>query len=304
MSETIEINIAEIGLPGAGVPDGGSAGQVLSKKTTSDFDTDWVTLSGAVTDEEKAIWNAKADAADIPTTLAELADDSTHRLVTDAEKSTWNSSVGLALGETSTTAYRGDRGATAYTHSQVTGNPHGVTKADLSLENVDNTSDANKPVSTAQATALGLKVDKATGFGLSANDYTTTEKNKLAGIAAGAQVNDPHHITLQIDSTEIITTGEKRASVVCPVSGTITGWRLVSDAATTATVDIWKASGSRPTVANTITASAKPALAGASVASGSALTGWTTAVAVGDVFVMAIDANSAAKFLSLVLEVS
>ena len=33
------------------------------------------------------------------------------------------------------------------------------------------------------------KVDKVTGKGLSTNDYTTTEKNKLAGIAAGAEVN-------------------------------------------------------------------------------------------------------------------
>jgi len=34
-----------------------------------------------------------------------------------------------------------------------------------------------------------LKVDKVTGKGLSTEDYTTTEKNKLAGIAAGAEVN-------------------------------------------------------------------------------------------------------------------
>ena len=34
-----------------------------------------------------------------------------------------------------------------------------------------------------------LKVDKVDGKGLSANDYTTTEKNKLAGIASGAEVN-------------------------------------------------------------------------------------------------------------------
>ena len=38
----------------------------------------------------------------------------------------------LALGETSATAYRGDRGKTAYDHSQVaTGNPHGTTAADV-----------------------------------------------------------------------------------------------------------------------------------------------------------------------------
>lgn len=39
-----------------------------------------------------------------------------------------------------------------------------------------------------QAT-VNNKVDKETGKGLSTNDYTTTEKSKLAGIAAGAQVN-------------------------------------------------------------------------------------------------------------------
>lgn len=40
---------------------------------------------------------------------------------------------GVALGETSGTAYRGDRGKTAYDHSQVTAaNPHGVTAAMLS----------------------------------------------------------------------------------------------------------------------------------------------------------------------------
>lgn len=33
----------------------------------------------------------------------------------------------LALGETSSTAYRGDRGKVAYDHSQTTGNPHGTT---------------------------------------------------------------------------------------------------------------------------------------------------------------------------------
>ena len=38
-------------------------------------------------------------------------------------------------------------------------------------------------------TALGTKVDKEAGKGLSSNDYTTTEKNKLFGIAEGAEVN-------------------------------------------------------------------------------------------------------------------
>lgn len=37
--------------------------------------------------------------------------------------------------------------------------------------------------------ALNQKVDKVTGKGLSTNDYTTAEKDKLAGIASGAEVN-------------------------------------------------------------------------------------------------------------------
>ena len=43
--------------------------------------------------------------------------------------------------------------------------------------------------SYATNSALNNKVDKVTGKGLSTNDYTTEEKEKLAGIAAGAQVN-------------------------------------------------------------------------------------------------------------------
>lgn len=42
-------------------------------------------------------------------------------------------------------------------HKNSTANPHAVTKAQVGLGNVDNTSDANKPVSTAQQSALNLK---------------------------------------------------------------------------------------------------------------------------------------------------
>lgn len=41
------------------------------------------------------------------------------------------SSGGVALGETSETAYRGDRGKTAYDHSQSQGNPHNSTTSDI-----------------------------------------------------------------------------------------------------------------------------------------------------------------------------
>lgn len=66
-------------------------------------------------------------------------------------------SSSLALGETAQTAYRGDRGKIAYDHSQTSGNPHGTTKADIGLGNVDNTPDDEKPVSNPQASALAGK---------------------------------------------------------------------------------------------------------------------------------------------------
>lgn len=62
-------------------------------------------------------------------------------------------------------------------------------KSDVGLGNVDNTSDANKPVSTAQQTALDNKVDRVSGKQLSTEDYTSAEKTKLAGIASGATAN-------------------------------------------------------------------------------------------------------------------
>lgn len=98
-------------------------------------------------------------------------------------------SESLALGENASTAYRGDRGKIAYVHSQTTGNPHSTTKADIGLGNVDNTSDLNKPISTAVQTALNSKVDAVSGKGLSTEDYTSEEKEKLDGIAIGAEVN-------------------------------------------------------------------------------------------------------------------
>lgn len=79
-------------------------------------------------------------------------------------------SESLALGETSSTAYRGDRGKIAYDHSQLTsGNPHNVTKSDVGLGNVDNTADADKNVLSATklttaATIDGVSFDGSAGI--------------------------------------------------------------------------------------------------------------------------------------------
>ena len=102
--------------------------------------------------------------ADLPTTgetgkiYVTTNDNKTHRWSGTAYAEI---SASLALGTTSSTAYRGDLGNTAYTHSKATGNPHGTTKAQIGLGNVDNTSDVNKPISTATQTELDKKANSS-----------------------------------------------------------------------------------------------------------------------------------------------
>ncbi len=59
----------------------------------------------------------------------------------------------------------------------VINNPTGITKSDVGLANVDNTSDANKPVSTATQTALDLK---ASTSALSSHELDTTNIHGIA----------------------------------------------------------------------------------------------------------------------------
>lgn len=79
------------------------------------------------------------------------------------------------------------------------------TEVDNKLKDYTKTTDLNN--------LLNNKVDKVTGKGLSTNDYTTAEKNKLAGIAAGAQVNVLEGV--QLNGTDLTVT-DKKVNVVIP----------------------------------------------------------------------------------------
>lgn len=80
-------------------------------------------------------------------------------------------------------------------HIAATDNPHSVTKAQVGLGNVDNTSDANKPISTATQNALNLKQDISSALQLGvtpttalAGDtpiITTSERTKLSNVSEG-----------------------------------------------------------------------------------------------------------------------
>ena len=115
-------------------------------------------------------------------------------------------------------------GAQVNTVTSVAGKTGAValTKADVGLANVDNTSDANKPVSTAAQTALDSKVDKVSGKGLSTEDYTSAEKTKLNGIQAGAQVNVATNLGITGTGNTRTITSSTGTNVTVPVATTST----------------------------------------------------------------------------------
>lgn len=88
------------------------------------------------------------------------------------------------ISDEAATRAQADTNVNAKVDSHITNksNPHGVTKAQVGLGNVNNTSDADKPVSTAQATAIANA--KAAGTNAQANLNTHTQ-NK----------SNPHNVT-------------------------------------------------------------------------------------------------------------
>lgn len=76
--------------------------------------------------------------------------------------------------------------------------------------------------------ALAGKVDKETGKGLSANDYTTTEKEKLAGIEAGANA-----YTLPAATSSTLGGVKQGANITIAADGTISTANYTLPKATT-----------------------------------------------------------------------
>ena len=59
--------------------------------------------------------------------------------------------------------------------------------------------------------AINNKVDKVEGKGLSTNDYTTTEKNKLAGIATSANKTTVNNTLTSTSTTEALSAAQGKA---------------------------------------------------------------------------------------------
>lgn len=127
-------------------------------------------------------------------------------------------SKSLALGETSSTAYPGDKGKATTdkltgitsdinavqtnleTHINNKSNPHEVTKDQVGLGNVDNTSDANKPISNATQTALNGKFSATDGNALKQRVDNIPEL-----VATDITVDsDNDSVNISLDKTSIV----------------------------------------------------------------------------------------------------
>ena len=107
------------------------------------------------------------------------------------------------------------------------------------------------------------------------------------------------------DATTALATGDY-ADIVTEIPGVILQWTLLGKPITgqssgSAVIDLWKDTYANydPTVADTITASAKPTISSDVKGQSSTLTGWTTSFAAGDVLRLNIDSCTNLRRLTL-----
>jgi hypothetical protein len=130
----------------------------------------------------------------------------------------------LALGETSTTAYRGDRGKTAYDHSQIiTGNPHGTTKTDIGLSNVVNT-DTTTTANITDSSNKRFITDAQQAVIGNTSNTNSGDQNLFSTIAVSGQNNvvadtTSDTLTLVAGTNITITTDQTTDSITINSTG-------------------------------------------------------------------------------------
>jgi len=112
----------------------------------------------------------------------------------DTAVSTHSSDTTAVHGITDTSILVTTNGTQTLTNKTIT-SPSGLTKSDVGLGNVDNTTDANKPISTATQTALDLKLASATA----SSTYAPLANPTFTGTVSG--VTKSHVGLANVDNT-------------------------------------------------------------------------------------------------------
>ena len=114
------------------------------------------------------------------------------------------------------------------------------------------------------------------------------------------------NISFVIDGGGVaIVTGVK-GDIEIPFACTITAVRLLADQSGSIVVNIWKDTYANfpPVVGDKITASAPPTISGATKSEDTTLTGWTTAVAAGDILRFNVDSAATITRVTVSLTVT
>lgn len=121
-----------------------------------------------------------------------------------------------------------------------TDNPHSVTKAQVGLGNVDNTSDKDKPISTAQATAINEAKSIATSAKTSADIHATSRNNPHNVTASqigalplsGGTLTDTLRIDKNATPTIEFSASKSMAQITKNASDTVEDGLLIKDSDT------------------------------------------------------------------------
>ena len=124
----------------------------------------------------------KADASAIPTKTSDLTNDSNF-----VNQTQLTNAVNGVTVPTKTSDLTNDSGF-VNTSAMNTAISNAVGAINVPTKTSELTNDSGFATTTAMNTGLNGKVDKVDGKGLSTNDYTTAEKNKLAGLSAPTQI--------------------------------------------------------------------------------------------------------------------
>ena len=166
-----------------------------------------------ITYDAKGLVTAGADA-----TTADIADSSNKRYVTDAQLTVIGNTSGTNTGDNATnsqysglaaskqdTLVSGTNIKTLEGQSLLGSGNIDLSKSDVGLGNVDNTSDANKPVSTATQTALDTKTNKLVVTNRQTASYTLvlSDADKLVEMNVGSANN----LTIPLNSSVAFPTG-------------------------------------------------------------------------------------------------
>lgn len=138
-----------------------------------------------------------------------------------------------------------------------------------------------------------------------ANRGGTLESTSLT-FTAKAAISSTITLNFIVDAAGgVIQTGVAGDVGPFDFAGTISAVTLLADQSGSIVFDIWKDSYANfpPTVADTITASAKPTISTATKSQDTTLTGWTTAIAVGDILRFNVDSVTTITRVTLALKI-